>query len=249
MEQHDPAKPTAHWMIACASRSLGPAEKNYSTIERESLAIWYFIHHFHHYLLGRPFIVYTDHAPLRYWQADKEMLGRRGRWLANLQEYQFEIKYLEGKNNQVADILSRSDEHCAPPEDTKISSGDESFKEGRGHGMETEIEVDWADPTSLENLENAYTKDCQNEASHLLAEKNTRHAHWKKDIVLTDTRKVATRVENQSVRNAEILKRRRWQGDTRPVAKLENGALVTGILCALLGFTVLFDKRHCIMFY
>ena len=52
--------------ISFFSRTLLPAEKNYSTIEREGLAIVESIRVFRCYLWGRPFLLQTDHAPLRY---------------------------------------------------------------------------------------------------------------------------------------------------------------------------------------
>ena len=49
--------------IAYASQSLTKSERNYSVIQRECLAIVFSLKQFHHYLLGRRFKLYTDHAP------------------------------------------------------------------------------------------------------------------------------------------------------------------------------------------
>ena len=78
-------------VIAYASRSSSKSECNYSTIQKECLAFVFTTKQFCHYLLGRPFTVMTDHAPLQ--------------WLA-LQEYTFKIVHHKGTLNDNADALS-----------------------------------------------------------------------------------------------------------------------------------------------
>lgn len=107
LEQYDPAAPTHRWMISAASRALTKCERNYSTTDREALAIWWAIKHYRHYLLGRHFSVYTDHKPLLPSRQDRDLDGRRGKWMASLQEYDFKIFYSKGSENIVPDILSR----------------------------------------------------------------------------------------------------------------------------------------------
>ena len=58
-------------VIAYASRSLTAPECQYSVIQRECLAVVYAVKQFRHYLLGRPFLLYTDHAPLQWLSAQK----------------------------------------------------------------------------------------------------------------------------------------------------------------------------------
>ena len=52
--------------IMFASKSLSKVEKNYSTTEREGLAMVYVLQNFRHYLLGSHFKMYTDHSALKY---------------------------------------------------------------------------------------------------------------------------------------------------------------------------------------
>ena len=52
--------------ITFASHSLAPAEKNYSQIDKETLAIVFGVKHFHQYLFGRKFIIKSDHKPLQH---------------------------------------------------------------------------------------------------------------------------------------------------------------------------------------
>uniref|UniRef100_A0A5S6QBE1 RNA-directed DNA polymerase n=1 Tax=Trichuris muris TaxID=70415 RepID=A0A5S6QBE1_TRIMR len=93
-------------VIAYASRALRRSERNYSTIEKECLAIIFATKAFRHYLLAKHFTVYTDHSPLQ-WLSAQKMEGRLCRWALALQEFDFTIKYRKGNSNQNADALSR----------------------------------------------------------------------------------------------------------------------------------------------
>ena len=95
-------------VIAYASRSLTKAERQYSTIQKECLAIVYATKQFRHYLLGHHFNLFTDHAPLQ-WLSAQRMEGLLCRWALCLQEYDFSIMYRKGTQNQNADALSRLD--------------------------------------------------------------------------------------------------------------------------------------------
>ena len=94
--------------ICYASRTLNPAEINYSTIEKELLAIVWSCKYFRPYLFGRKFVIYTDHKPLQYLMSLKEPNSRLVRWKLKLEEFEYEIRYKKGKNNQAADALSRN---------------------------------------------------------------------------------------------------------------------------------------------
>ena len=100
-------------VVAYASRSLTAAERNYSVIQRECLAVVYALKQFRHYLLGRHFQLITDRAPLQWLPAQK-MEGMLCRWALALQEYDFKITYCKGSANANADALSRCGrEECA----------------------------------------------------------------------------------------------------------------------------------------
>ena len=91
-------------VVAYASHVLTKAEKSYSVIQQECLAIVYALKQFRQYLLGRPFTLQTDHAPLQ-WLSSQKMEGLLCRWALSLQEFDFNIEYHKGTAN--ANALSR----------------------------------------------------------------------------------------------------------------------------------------------
>lgn len=93
--------------ISYASRTLNKAELNYSTIEKELLAIVWSTKHFRPYLYGRKFIIITDHKPLLWLFNVKDPGSRLLRWRLRLEEYDYEITYKKGSLNVNADALSR----------------------------------------------------------------------------------------------------------------------------------------------
>lgn len=98
--------------ICYASRTLNSHERNYSATDKEFLAIIWSVNYFRPYLYGNKFKIFTDHQPIKYLHAKykgKDLSPRHQRWLLKLGEYQFEIEYLKGKENKVADFLSRID--------------------------------------------------------------------------------------------------------------------------------------------
>ncbi len=93
--------------VACASKKLLPRERNYSTIEREALAIIWGVQKFEKYLLGVNFFLETDHHPLQYLQTAKYQNSRIMRWSLILQPYRFTVRAIKGSDNVGADFLSR----------------------------------------------------------------------------------------------------------------------------------------------
>ncbi|XP_051173560.1 uncharacterized protein LOC127289595 [Leptopilina boulardi] len=93
--------------IAFASRTLNKAEINYTTTEKELLAIVWAVKHFRHHLFGRRFKIVTDHKPLVWLFNVKDPTSRLMRWRLKLEEYDYEIIYKKGIANTNADALSR----------------------------------------------------------------------------------------------------------------------------------------------
>jgi len=94
--------------ISYVSRILNKAEQNYSTIEKECLAIVYCTNHFRPYLYGRKFTIVTDHKPLVWLHSIKDPSSRLWKWRTKLAEYDYDIQYKKGSLNNNADALSRN---------------------------------------------------------------------------------------------------------------------------------------------
>ena len=100
-------RPTAY-----TSRTLTAAEKNYSQLEKEALAVVFAVGKFHNYLYGRQFMIESDHQPLSYIFSNSKAISptassRIKRWALTLGAYSYTIKHKPGKNLGNADALSR----------------------------------------------------------------------------------------------------------------------------------------------
>ena len=97
--------------VAFCSRKFLPREKRYSVIERECLALVWAVQKFQKYLYGVEFILETDHQPLVFLDSAKFANSRIMRWSLFLQGYRFTLRAIKGKDNIVADYLSRVEGH------------------------------------------------------------------------------------------------------------------------------------------
>jgi hypothetical protein len=95
-------------VICYESRKLNEHEINYVTHDLELDAIVHALKMWRHYLLGRIFVLTTDHCGLRHLFDQQKLNDRQDRWMDLLSEFDFEIKHIKGKENTMADALSRS---------------------------------------------------------------------------------------------------------------------------------------------
>ena len=98
--------------IAFASRTLAPVEKRYSHLDKEALAIIFGVKHFHQYIYGRSFVIFSDHKPLMHILSESKATSamtsaRLQRWALLLGGYNYQIKYKAGTEQANADALSR----------------------------------------------------------------------------------------------------------------------------------------------
>ena len=102
-EQGDKLHPVAY-----VSRKLLDRETRYSTIEKECLAIVWTLKKLDRYLWGQRFLLQTDHKPLTFLNSAMFKNNRILGWSLALQGYSFEVKEIAGRDNILADMLSRS---------------------------------------------------------------------------------------------------------------------------------------------
>ena len=108
-----------YYPVAFRNRALHGAEVNYHSTKLKFLAMKWSIKHFHTYLLGCHFKVCTENNPLTYFLTSPNMDAMKQRWINELVKYDFSLEYQKGKNNTVADALSRIGKECLSDEEAE----------------------------------------------------------------------------------------------------------------------------------
>ena len=101
-------------VIAYGSHTLNSAQQNYCATKRELYSVVYFLQHYKQYLLGRKFILRTDHAPLIWLCNFREPFGILALWLSILGAYDYQVVYRPGRLHLNADTLSRKPKRPCP---------------------------------------------------------------------------------------------------------------------------------------
>ena len=102
--QKEDGKP---YVVYYASKTLNDAQKNYTTIENELLAVVFGLDKFRNYLLGTSIVIFTNHSALKYLLNKKDAKARLIGWILHLQEFNIQIKDKQGVENVVVDHLSQ----------------------------------------------------------------------------------------------------------------------------------------------
>nr|GFB69736.1 reverse transcriptase domain-containing protein [Tanacetum cinerariifolium] len=98
--------------IHYASKTMNDAETNYTTTEKEMLAVVYAFEKFRSYLIMNKSIVHTDHSALKYLFSKEDAKERLLRWVLLLQEFDFKVLDTKGAKNLAADHLSITTRRC-----------------------------------------------------------------------------------------------------------------------------------------
>lgn len=96
-----------HHVIGFVSKGLSGPELRWTVSEQELWAIIYCLHKFETYLRGVKVIIRTDHQALSFLKSWKMYSGRITRWILYLNQFDFKVEYIKGKDNIGPDILSR----------------------------------------------------------------------------------------------------------------------------------------------
>lgn len=177
--------------IAFLSKKMLPAERNYPVHEQELLAVLIALRQWRHYLLGSRFRVITDHKSLVYLKTQPHLSQRQTRWLEYLEQFDLTIEYQEGKQNLVADGLSRRPDHKAEAEDRREES----------EQVLTSLEA--SSPTAVAS----WSVSSQLRDSILAAYSHDAHCRSIRDQLLTDSASLASEWSLKGadglIRNAE----------------------------------------------
>ena len=140
-------------VVYYASKTLNEVQRNYTTTEKELLAMVYALDKFRAYLVGSNIVIFTDHSALKYPLTKQNAKARLIRWVLLLQEFNLQIKDKKGVENVVADHLSRltiaHDTHSPPindefPEESLMQLGKATWYAHIANFLTTgEISYDW----------------------------------------------------------------------------------------------------------
>ena len=145
-------------VLAYASRTLSAAERNYSITRKELLAVIFGLKKFRPYLIGRRFTVRTDHAALKWLRQTPEPMAQAGRWLAVMEEFDFDVQHRAGSRHLNADALSRRPHEVNEDDSTTVVSGAEIRVVRRGLTADPNYGVRSSMPASV----NAVNDDSEN---------------------------------------------------------------------------------------
>ena len=146
---------SVEYPVSFISKTLSKVEKRWSVYEKEAFAIFYALRKWEYYLRDIKFVLFTDHKNLTYLNNDPSPKVQR--WKIAVQQYDFDIAYIEGEKNTVADGFSRfcpkdlteeAEEEEAEEDDDDGQEGDQ--KEGQGasdgdEGDDGDAEMEGAD--------------------------------------------------------------------------------------------------------
>jgi transposase InsO family protein len=139
-----------HRPICFLSKTLSKEQRRWGIPDKEAYGIFFAVKRWNHLLRDRHFVLQTDHKNLAY--INYEGTAKVRRWKMLLQEYDFEIEYIKGEDNPVADSFSRN---CAVEEDfdSDLKQFEEEFEAEVNSDYHSFIEMEGSASYDYETME------------------------------------------------------------------------------------------------
>jgi RNase H-like domain found in reverse transcriptase/Reverse transcriptase (RNA-dependent DNA polymerase)/Integrase zinc binding domain/Chromo (CHRromatin Organisation MOdifier) domain/Integrase core domain len=207
------------------SRKLLPAEMNYTTADKELLAIVQTLKKYQHYLRGTkyPVIIKSDHRNLRTFMTTKELNARQARWAEELSSYNFIIEHIKGKENTVADALSRRPDH---KEETQVNREMQMFRENEdGWTLNRELKINMITITENGDIVKRIREATDNDLRYPEAEKGADGLKRMNGLVI-----VPKELETEIIQRYHDDIREGHPGEARTVEKIQRNFYFPGTI-------------------
>ena len=100
--------------VSYYSTAFKGSQCNCAAISKEAFALVLAIRHWHVYLAGTTFVLNSDHNSLFHLRKERDPTGKFASWIAELEEYNYTVRYIKGSDNVKADLLSRTEPAVSP---------------------------------------------------------------------------------------------------------------------------------------
>ena len=94
-------------LLAYFSEKLKGPTLNYPTYDKELYALVRTLETWQHYLWPKEFVIHTDHESLKHFKSQGKLNKKHAKWMEFIETFPYVIKYKQGKENVVTDVLSR----------------------------------------------------------------------------------------------------------------------------------------------
>lgn len=123
--------------ISFVSKKLNETQRRWSTLDKEAYAIIWAIQKLRPFLLARQFTVFSDHKPLKYLFEANSVSAKVHRWRISISDFSFDVKYIPGEENVVADSLSRVNLIAEVDEDIEIHLTSDEIRKSQASDIES----------------------------------------------------------------------------------------------------------------